>query len=65
MAPKNKGGDKKGKGKDADGGDKGKGLKPANSINVRHILVRTLYLATRIRRTALVSALSTFFHQTV
>ncbi|KAL5366163.1 hypothetical protein BJX96DRAFT_26638 [Aspergillus floccosus] len=38
MAPKNKGGDKKGKGKDADGGDKGKGLKPANSINVRHIL---------------------------
>jgi hypothetical protein len=70
MAPKNKGGDKKGKGKDADGGDKGKGLKPANSINVRHILVRILYLATpwdrsRIRRTALVSALSTFFHQTV
>lgn len=38
MAPKNKGGDKKGKGND--GGDKGgKGLKPATSINVRHILV--------------------------
>lgn len=41
MAPKNKGGDKKGK----DGGDSnskggGKGLKPANAINVRHILVR-------------------------
>ncbi|GAB1200766.1 peptidyl-prolyl cis-trans isomerase pin4 [Aspergillus pseudonomiae] len=37
MAPKNKGGDKKGKGND--GGDKGgKGLKPATSINVRHIL---------------------------
>jgi NIMA-interacting peptidyl-prolyl cis-trans isomerase 4 len=46
MAPKNnaKGGDKKGKGKDASEGDKGKGggkgLKPATSINVRHILVR-------------------------
>ncbi|GIK02421.1 peptidyl-prolyl cis-trans isomerase pin4 [Aspergillus viridinutans] len=44
MAPKNnaKGGDKKGKGKDASDGDKGKGggkgLKPATSINVRHIL---------------------------
>ncbi|RHZ56906.1 peptidylprolyl isomerase [Aspergillus thermomutatus] len=48
MAPKNnaKGGDKKGKGKDASEGDKGKGggkgggkgLKPATSINVRHIL---------------------------
>ncbi|KAF9895396.1 hypothetical protein FE257_000302 [Aspergillus nanangensis] len=40
MAPKNKGGDKK-KGKDSsDGGDKSSkgGLKPANSINVRHIL---------------------------
>ncbi|KNG83205.1 peptidyl-prolyl cis-trans isomerase pin4 [Aspergillus nomiae NRRL 13137] len=37
MAPKNKGGDKKGKVND--GGDKGgKGLKPATSINVRHIL---------------------------
>ncbi|GKZ17990.1 peptidyl-prolyl cis-trans isomerase pin4 [Aspergillus brasiliensis] len=39
MAPKNKGGDKKGK----DSGDSnskggGKGLKPANAINVRHIL---------------------------
>ncbi|KAE8145001.1 peptidyl-prolyl cis-trans isomerase pin4 [Aspergillus avenaceus] len=34
MAPKNKGGDKK----KGDGGDKGKGLKPATSINVRHIL---------------------------
>ncbi|KAL2826844.1 hypothetical protein BDW59DRAFT_61362 [Aspergillus cavernicola] len=41
------GGDKKGKGKEkekaadsskSDSGDKGKGLKPANSINVRHIL---------------------------
>ena len=41
MAPKNnKGGDKKGKGKDAaEGGDSKKGLKPATSINVRHILV--------------------------
>ncbi|PKX94731.1 peptidylprolyl isomerase [Aspergillus novofumigatus IBT 16806] len=44
MAPKNnaKGGDKKGKGKDVSEGDKGKGggkgLKPATSINVRHIL---------------------------
>lgn len=44
MAPKNnaKGGDKKGKGKDGSEGDKGKGggkgLKPATSINVRHIL---------------------------
>ncbi|KAH1492489.1 hypothetical protein LV164_000657 [Aspergillus fumigatus] len=44
MAPKNnaKGGDKKGKGKYASEGDKGKGggkgLKPATSINVRHIL---------------------------
>ncbi|GFF29857.1 peptidyl-prolyl cis-trans isomerase pin4 [Aspergillus udagawae] len=44
MAPKNnaKGGDKKGKGKDASDGDKGKGggkgLKPATLINVRHIL---------------------------
>lgn len=39
---KGKGGDKKGKGKDASEGDKGKGggkgLKPATSINVRHIL---------------------------
>ncbi|EAS32902.3 peptidyl-prolyl cis-trans isomerase pin4 [Coccidioides immitis RS] len=39
MAPKNKG---KGKAKDSsesgDAGGKGKGLKPANSINVRHIL---------------------------
>ncbi|RAK99052.1 peptidylprolyl isomerase [Aspergillus ibericus CBS 121593] len=35
MAPKNKGGDKKAK----EGGEKGgKGLKPANAINVRHIL---------------------------
>ncbi|PYH95020.1 FKBP-like protein [Aspergillus ellipticus CBS 707.79] len=36
MAPKNKGGDKKGK----ESGDKGggKGLKPATAINVRHIL---------------------------
>ena len=41
MAPKNnaKGGDKKGKGKDEGSSDKGKGLKPASSINVRHILV--------------------------
>ncbi|PLB41975.1 peptidylprolyl isomerase [Aspergillus candidus] len=40
MAPKNnaKGGDKKGKGKDEGSSDKGKGLKPASSINVRHIL---------------------------
>jgi NIMA-interacting peptidyl-prolyl cis-trans isomerase 4 len=50
MAPKNnaKGGDKKGKGKDASDGDKGKGggkgLKPATSINVRHILVRKIFL---------------------
>jgi hypothetical protein len=51
MAPKNtaKGGDKKGKGKDASEGDKGKGgggkgLKPATSINVRHILVRKFFL---------------------
>lgn len=46
MAPKNKGGDKKGK----DGGDSnskggGKGLKPANAINVRHILVCILFLS--------------------
>ncbi|EAW08193.1 peptidylprolyl isomerase [Aspergillus clavatus NRRL 1] len=41
MAPKNnaKGGDKKGKAKEAgDSGKGGKGLKPATSINVRHIL---------------------------
>jgi NIMA-interacting peptidyl-prolyl cis-trans isomerase 4 len=39
--------DKKGKGKEKAGdsskdGDKSKGLKPATSINVRHILVRCL-----------------------
>ncbi|PWY72391.1 FKBP-like protein [Aspergillus heteromorphus CBS 117.55] len=40
MAPKNKGGDKKGKESGGGGGDKGggKGLKPATAINVRHIL---------------------------
>lgn len=44
MAPKKDSKSNKGKGKDTpDAGDKGKGgkggLKPANSINVRHILV--------------------------
>lgn len=50
MAPKNnKGGDKKGKGKDAaEGGDSKKGLKPATSINVRHILVCAYLLLFRL-----------------
>ena len=52
MAPKNnaKGGDKKGKGaKDDDQGKGGKGggggLKPATAINVRHILVCSMFTA--------------------
>jgi hypothetical protein len=59
MAPKNnaKGGDKKGKGKDASEGDKGKGggkgLKPATSINVRHILVRKSFLWSLLHTIAL------------
>ncbi|THC98605.1 hypothetical protein EYZ11_001883 [Aspergillus tanneri] len=38
MAPKNTKGDKKSKGKDSSEGSDKKGLKPATSINVRHIL---------------------------
>jgi len=48
MAPKGKGGDSKGAGKDKGKGkaEEGKGagkVKGAQQINVRHILVRNLY----------------------